>query len=259
MTRSTERPALVDSLIEAIGRDEFWPAFQPQLDLRTGEITGFEVLARWGDPEGESTSPAVFIPLLEQQGCLDRLFENLLARACEEAASWPGSFSLAFNVSPLQLDRDDLPQLLAEILPVTGFPLHRVEIELTEGVMPPNDSRAHTKLRKLEALGVNVAIDDFGIEHSNLARLESFPFRKLKLDAHFVRDLDIDPRKREITAAVISLGHALGILVVAEGVETPAEARVLRALGCDLGQGWLYGRPEPARQTRLRLERKLDH
>lgn len=259
---SPDRAAFAGLVAGAIDREEIRPAFQPLVDLRTREILGFEVLARWRDPREGDISPTVFIPLLERYGCLDRLLEALVVRACEDAASWPGSFSLAFNVSPSQLSDGAVPALLTRTVPSTGFPLSRIVIEVTEGLLPegdpvPGDSAALEDLAALRALGITIALDDFGTEHSNLARLESFPFHELKLDARFVRGVDLDSRKRGIASAVVSLGLALGLSVVAEGVETPAEEEALRALGYAAGQGWLYGRPEPASDARMRLERAL--
>lgn len=245
-------------LEEALERGEIWPAFQPIVDLRTGRVGGYEVLARWTDPQGEQRSPLEFIPHFDRHGLLNGVLEHLVTRACAAAASWPGRFSLAFNVAPSQLVAGALPSLLANAAAVSGFPLSRIEIEVTEGPFAFGEERALAVLAELSGLGVQVAIDDFGTGHSNLARLEALRVQKLKIDARFVSGLDADSSKQRIVAATIGLGHSLDLAVVAEGVETEQEARMLAELGCDLGQGWLFGRPATGEAARRILVTRGD-
>lgn len=242
-------------LISAIQNDHIWPAFQPIVDIRSGVLTGFEVLARWTDPQYGEISPVDFIPVLEQRNLIELLFNHLVQTACPAAANWPGHFFLAFNISPKQLIGKALPLELSETVRAAGFPLHRFQIEITESSLISDVEEAYARLHEFDDMGVKVALDDFGTGYSSLARLEAFPFRKLKIDACFVRALDRDSSKRRIAAAIIGLGQSLGITVVAEGVETKQEEAVLRDLGCDLGQGWLHGKPMTKHDARRTLER----
>lgn len=241
---TADEPALRKLLERAIADGEIWPAFQPIVSLRTGAIAGFEVLARWSDPQAGEISPGSFIPRLERHGVIGILSDALIDRACRAAAGWPGAFTLAFNISPYQLTSGELPSHLADLMEATGFPLNRVELEVTEGSLISDDDLALTILRDIDTLGVKIGIDDFGTGYSSLARLEAFPFHKLKIDARFVRGLDREAGKRRIAAAVIGLGQSLGMTVVAEGVETEEEAAILQELGCQQGQGWLYSKAD---------------
>ena len=249
----SDQAELRETLNIALEQGHIWPAFQPVTDMNTGNISGFEVLARWSDPEMGDISPVVFIPRLEQHNLIEAFSDALMTQACHMAANWPGKFSLAFNVSPLQLAATSFAQKLMDIAYKTRFPLNRIEIEVTESSLFSDTDHAYARLNELDKLGIKIGIDDFGTGYSNLARLEAFPFHKIKVDARFVRNLDRDPAKRRIAAAVIGLGQSLGITTVAEGIETEAAEAILQNYGCDLGQGWLYGKGEPGEQARLRL------
>src|SRR5690606_519531 len=179
-----------------IKHGHIWPAFQPIVELPEGNIVSFEVLARWNDPEAGEISPTIFIPRLEHHSLIAAFSDMLMSQACRIAASWPGNFSLAFNISPLQLSSAEFPQKLAELVSATGFPLNRIELEVTESSLISDNDHAYARLHELNALGVRIGIDDFGTGYSNLARLESFPFNKIKLDARFVHNLNTDPAKR---------------------------------------------------------------
>ncbi|UWU26083.1 EAL domain-containing protein (plasmid) [Rhizobium sp. CB3060] len=250
------KAALRKLLKLGIEKGQVWPAFQPIVDIRTGAVASFEVLARWSDPCNGEIGPMTFIPRLEQHGLIDMLFEALIGRACGQAVMWPGKFSLAFNISPVQLTCEEFPHRLAKLVASTGFPLNRVELEVTEGSLISDDNRAYAILHALNVLGVKIAIDDFGTGYSSLARLESFPFHKIKIDRRFVDGLNVEPSKRRIAAAVIGLGKSLGITTVAEGIETAAQEAILRNLGCDLGQGWLYGKGERSDEALGKLKHR---
>jgi diguanylate cyclase (GGDEF)-like protein/PAS domain S-box-containing protein len=246
-------------LSDALRAGHIWPAFQPIVDMQREEIVGFEILARWTDPEFGEIGPTTFIPLLERHHLIDDLSKALVRSACSAAIDWPGNLYLAFNMSPDQLLSGDLPDWIATLAADIRYPLDRLQIEITEGSLLSDSEQAYTTLRRLDALGISVSIDDFGTGYSSLARLEAFPFRTLKIDARFVRGVDQDQAKRRIAAAIIGLGQSLGMTIVAEGVETRAEEAILRDLGCTIGQGWLYGRGTPARdaetmRTRFRSE-----
>lgn len=241
---------VTDMFRHALDSGHIWPAFQPIIDIRTGSLSCFEVLARWSDPEHGDISPQTFIPVLEAQGLIDTLLDRLMHEACSTAAEWPGNFRLAFNVSPAQLAGKNLTPRILEASAISGFPADRLEIEVTETSLLSNADLAYTTLRELYDIGVTIAVDDFGTGYSSLARLEEFPFHKLKIDKQFVSLLNQSASKRRIAAAIIGLGQSLSMTIVAEGVETPEEEAILRELGCNLGQGWLYGRPVKAEKAR---------
>lgn len=249
---------LGDRLADALRAGHIWPAFQPIVDLKTGVLRSFEILARWTDPLLGPISPLVFIPQLEKSEQIDRLTSFLLQAACNVAARWSGNFSLAVNLAPGQLQKTECARWLSETVGKTNFPLTRVQVEVTESSLFVDEEKAFATLTQLDALGVRIAIDDFGTGYSSLARLQAFPFHKLKIDACFIRDIDLLRSKRRIAAAIIGLGQSLGMTVVAEGVETEAEAEILRELGCDFGQGWLFGKPMPAKSASVYATALLD-
>ncbi|WP_407309709.1 EAL domain-containing protein [Pseudomonas sp. nanlin1] len=230
-----------------------WPAFQPLIHLRTRRISGFEVLARWSDPARGPVPPVDFIPALEDCELIDTLTRYLLVRACREALGWPGDFFLAFNISPVQLKRPGLTQLVCEAVASTGFPLHRLQVEVTEGSLFQDIEAASLILRELAGRGVTVVLDDFGTGFSSLTRLQACPFREMKIDASFIRSMGSLPESYKIVTAIIGLGHSLGIRVVAEGVETLEQEQALKKLGCDLVQGWLYAKAVPSDSARALL------
>lgn len=235
-----------EELKAAIRQGLIWQAFQPIIAIKDRTVAGFEVLARWTDPTGEERSPATFLPLVKRCKLLGMLSLVQIHRSCTVAAGWPGEFFLAFNLTPQQLAVASFPKKLAEIAAETGFPLHRIQVEITEDALITKVEKTLSILRELSLLGVTVSIDDFGTGYSSLARLEAFQFQKLKIDARFVSGVDQDASKRRIVAAIIGLGHSLGIRIVAEGVEREEEEAVLQGYGCDLGQGWLYSKAVPA-------------
>ena len=241
--------ALRAILTRSIECEAVWPGFQPIVDMCAGRIAGFEILARWTDPQEGDISPAEFIPRLEYHGLVDLLSDTLILRACGIAKTWPDDCFLAFNISPAQLGRSELAGHLATLSSRAGFPIDRLHLEVTEGALVADVEKSEEVLRELNALGMNVAIDDFGTGYSSLARLESFPFSKLKIDRRFVSAIDTDARKRRIVASVLGLGQSLGMSVVAEGVERRQEEATLLALGCRLGQGWLYGKAVRAEEA----------
>ncbi|MFK0332857.1 EAL domain-containing protein [Rhizobium sp. NPDC090275] len=252
---SQTRSKLRSKLENALSRGEVWPAFQPIVDIRSRSLAGFEILARWSDPEAGDISPVQFIPLLEKHRLVDMLLQALMREACAAAARWQGRFFLAFNVTPEQLLSNSLPEWLTAVAAEMSFPLERIQLEITESSLISDSTAAYQTLNRLNEIGVAISLDDFGTGYSSLARLEAFPFRKLKIDAQFVRGLEHDNRKRRIVSAVIGLGQSLDITVVAEGVETEAEAAILQGLGCPLGQGWLYGKGVPATEAQKVCER----
>ena len=248
------RAKLEADLRQALRDGELVPHFQPLVEIGTGRIAAFEMLARWPRPGGVTVSPGEFIPLAEDAGLIAGLTEHLIAQACRAAAQWPGHVTLACNVSPLLLKDSGFVSTLGAILSETGFPPARLELEITESALLDDLPLAAALMRDMKQLGVSLALDDFGTGYSSLRHLQSLPFDKLKIDAGFVGGMAEDGESRKIVAAVIGLGQSLGLVTVAEGVETEDVAAILRDLGCDLAQGWLFGRPAPEGATAALLQ-----
>ena len=242
--RVRERRALQDALRVAIERREFLVHYQPQKKM-SGGVIGFEALARWHHPTRGVVSPGEFIPVAEESGLVNPLGELILREACREAASWPKPLTVAVNVSPLQFRTGDLPAMVHSILLETGLAPSRLELEITENVFIDDFSRAISILSRLKALGVRVALDDFGSGYSSLSYLHSFSFDKIKIDRAFIGDLEHNRHSMAIVRAVIDLGHSLNIPVLAEGVETAMQHSMLLGRGCDEIQGYIIGRPQP--------------
>jgi len=241
-----KRALLEGELRQAIANDLLIPHFQPLVDMATERLIGVEMLARWPHPTRGMVPPGEFIPIAEDLGLIGRMTECLLRRACRIATAWPSEILLACNVSPLQLRDRGLPAMVQSILDETGLPAQRLELEITESALVGDIDLARNLLGELKALGVRLALDDFGTGYSSLRHLQMLPFDKLKIDAGFVRAMDSDIESRKIVAAVVGLGQSLGLVTVAEGVEEAGTAALLRDLGCDVGQGWLFGRPGSA-------------
>lgn len=238
-----ERRELANDLRHAIENDGLALHYQVQTSVVTGEVTGYEALLRWTHPKRGAISPAVFIPLAEENGLILAIGEWVLRRACEDAAKWEHQAKVAVNISPLQLTHPDLPRLFHQIMLETGLPPRRLEIELTETAIIANREQSLHVLRQIKALGVGVALDDFGTGYSSLETLRAFPFDKIKLDRLFVSELAHSPQAVAIVRAVLALGKSLAIPILAEGIETEQQLQVLRREGCDEVQGFLLGYP----------------
>jgi diguanylate cyclase (GGDEF)-like protein/PAS domain S-box-containing protein len=240
--RLRERAALQADLRLAIQHNELLLHYQPQLKM-TGEITGFEALARWYSPKRGMVPPSDFIPLAEESSLILLMGEWVMREACREAASWDKRLRIAINISPIQFRHGDLPSLVHSVLLETGLAPGRLELEITEGVLIDDFSRAVSILRRLKLLGVQIALDDFGTGYSSLSYLHAFPFDKIKIDRTFICDLESNRHSIAIVRAVIGLGRSLHIPILAEGVETGAQYAFLAREGCDEVQGYLTGRP----------------
>jgi diguanylate cyclase (GGDEF)-like protein/PAS domain S-box-containing protein len=238
-----DKRVLQQELQSAIDRNEFTLHYQPQARI-DGEIFGFEALARWNHPARGLVPPSVFIPLAEECGLIDALSNWTVRQACREAASWARPLQIAVNISPNQFRHGDLGGLIHSALLETGLAPGRLELEITEGVLIDDFSRAVAILRRIKSLGVQIALDDFGTGYSSLSYLQSFPFDKMKIDKSFVSDLR-NPQSAAIVRAVIGLGRALRVPVLAEGVETREQLAYLAQEGCAEVQGFLLGRPLP--------------
>ncbi|WP_246756670.1 bifunctional diguanylate cyclase/phosphodiesterase [Bradyrhizobium diazoefficiens] len=239
-----DRRLLQHDLRHALEQNQFLVYFQPQARMG-GEIIGFEALLRWNHPTRGFVPPDQFIPLAEENGQIIEIGEWVLREACHEAASWPKPLQVAVNLSPVQFQAGDLERSIHQILLETGLAPTRLEVEITEGVLIGDFTRALNLLRRLKALGIRIAMDDFGTGYSSLSYLQSFPFDKIKIDRSFISNLEATPQSAEIVRAVLSLAHALHIPVVAEGVETEEQRAFLEYEACEEMQGYFVGRPEP--------------
>jgi diguanylate cyclase len=238
-----DRRTLEHDLRLAIARDELALVYQPQKDIRSEAITGFEALLRWKHQERGNISPAVFIPVAEESGAILEIGDWVLKTACREAATWTRPLTVAVNVSAVQLANPNFVRELHEILIDTGLPPRRLEIEITETALVRDFDRALTTLRQIKALGIGIAMDDFGTGYSSLSNLRAFPFNKIKIDGSFIKSVNSNEQAATIVRAVLGLGRGLGLPVLAEGVETAAELKFLQDECCDEVQGYLLGRP----------------
>jgi PAS domain S-box-containing protein len=236
---------LID-LRRTLESDEVIPCFQPIVEFKTGRLAGFEVLARWQHPQHGPILPQNFISLAEQNGLIGQLMRQVLRRAFLSAPVLGETLGLSVNVSPIQLRDLSLPAQIREEAEFAGFPLTRLTVEITESAFLDNLERAKKITGELKTIGCTLALDDFGTGYSSLRHLQQLPFDDLKIDRAFVASMTSTRDSRKIVAAIVGLGHSLGLKTVAEGVETEEQAEILLWLGCELGQGWLYGRPVPA-------------
>lgn len=239
------RRELAVALRGAVERGELCLFFQPQMDLATAEFSGAEALARWTHPDYGSVSPAVFIPIAEENGQIIPIGDWVLEQSCRQAVTWAKPVKVAVNLSAIQLRQRGLPERIGEILRETGLDPARLEIEVTESSFMADLDLSLQILREIQALGVSVALDDFGTGYSALASLRVYPFNRIKLDRGFTSDLAVSDEARAIVHSVLMLGQSLGTPVLAEGVETDEQLAFLRAAGCRSIQGFLYSRPVP--------------
>jgi EAL domain-containing protein (putative c-di-GMP-specific phosphodiesterase class I) len=236
------RRALEQDLRLAVERGELYLDYQPQQG-RDGETKGFEALVRWRHPARGIIAPGEFIPIAEQSGLIAQIDDWVLTEACREAASWERPLRIAVNVSAAQFRREDLDAHVGKALHDSGLAPLRLELEITEGVLIDDLSRAKKTMQSLKALGIMIALDDFGTGYSSLSYLEAFPLDRIKIDRSFVGGLGQSERGLAIVRAVIGLAHGLGVPVLAEGIETVAQMSLLLREGCDEMQGYLLGRP----------------
>jgi diguanylate cyclase (GGDEF)-like protein/PAS domain S-box-containing protein len=246
-----DRRALQSDLDRALERGEFSLCFQPQATM-DGTVVGFEALLRWTHPIRGPVPPSTFIPLAEEGSLINDISDWVLREACRTAASWETPLTVAVNLSPVQFRHGDLPTNVHRVLLETGLPPSRLELEITEGVLINDFSRAVGLLRRLKAMGVKIAMDDFGTGYSSLSYLQAFPFDKIKIDRSFVSNLGRNEQSLAIVRAVIGLCRGLELPVIAEGVETEEQRVLLSDEHCSEIQGYLIGRPLP-------IEDYIDH
>ena len=243
-TAIEQAEALRRQLPAAIENGDVCPFLQPIVSLKTSDIVGFEILARWRHPTEGLISPARFLPLVEECGLSSRMFAKLLTRSCDIAMRWPRDLTLSVNVSPLELQDESLPDAVEHILADTGMPGHRLDIEITENALIDDSAAARSIVQRLRRLGVSFALDDFGIGMSSFAYLKYLPVDYIKIDGVFVRDMADDPMDRAIVEAINRIAHILGLKTVAEYVESASIAERLRAIGVDYAQGYFVAKPE---------------
>lgn len=231
---------------QALQDRHFVPFFQPLVTLRTGQLAGFEVLARWQHPIKGHIPPLTFIPVAEQDGWIGELTAQIFQKAFAAGSSLPDPLFLAVNISPLQLLDTDLPGQVFALATEAKFPLSRIVVEITESALIENLETAASIVAEFKQMGCRLSLDDFGTGYSSLCHLQALPFDELKVDRSFVSSMTEKRESRKIVSAVIGLGQSIGLTTVAEGIETQEQAEMMLWLGCDLGQGYFYGLPIPA-------------
>ncbi len=250
MRRAAERKAaLEDALIGALERREFALYYQPIMDLQAGRVEGAETLLRWDSPRLGRVSPAEFIPLAEETGLIVPLGAHVLHRACAQGAEWLRrglEVTISVNISVHQLDQAGFPELVARTLEETGLPPERLDLELTESALLGDERYASELLQRIADLGVTLSLDDFGTGYSSLSYLRRLPFQRLKIDRSFVSHMTENPQQASLTRTIVAMASNLGLAVIAEGIETREHASILKWLGCEYGQGYLFGRPMSA-------------
>lgn len=252
---ATARYAELDKQLRAALRSgEIQPYYQPMIDLTSGRIVGFEALARWRRPDGTFVPPAEFITLAEETGMIAELSDVLFLQACRDAAKWPRTVRLSFNVSPAQFTNRSFGRRMLETLAETGLSPRQLEVEITESMFVKDVQMVSGLLEELRGAGVHIAIDDFGTGYSSLSQLSRLRFDKLKIDRSFVSSFLDDARQAMIIRAMIGLGRGLGMKTIAEGIEEAAQAETLHLLGCHQGQGYLFSRAVPAEQASAMLQ-----
>jgi diguanylate cyclase (GGDEF)-like protein len=232
---------------------QFVPYFEPQVDLATGEIVGFEVLARWNHALSGVVGADLFIPVAEEIGVIGRLSEQVIAEALREAATWDPAIKISVNISPTQLADSWLAQRIVRMLSETAFPADRLVVEITESSLFADIDLARSIVTSLKNQGVRLALDDFGTGFSSLSHLKSLPFDIIKIDRSFVANIQAKRESVAIIRAVATLAGALSVPVCVEGIENEAAYDTVVTLGCAIGQGWYFGKPMPAEQAREML------
>lgn len=247
------RSSLEQGIRHGIANGEFLPFYQQQIDLESGKLVGFEMLARWNSPTMGMVNPDIFIPIVEEMGLIAKLSENLISQALEDAKTWDSDLILSVNISPLQLQDPWFAHKLLKILTDRGFPPHRLEVEITESCLHGNVGTVRSVVTSLKNQGVQISLDDFGTGYSSIAQLRALPFDRLKIDRSFVGELANEGADSKLIEAIIDLAQRLELPVTAEGIENEQILAILRQMGDMKGQGFLYGHPENAETTFARL------
>lgn len=249
------RSELEVGIRKGLNNAEFVPYYEQQIDLSTGELMGFEMLARWVSPELGLVKPDVFIPIAEEMGAIAVLSEQLIDQALSDAGKWDPAITLSINISPIQLRDPWFAQKMLKALAKHNFPAQRLEIEITETCLHDNVSLVRSTITSLRNQGIRISLDDFGTGYSSFSQLQSLPFDRLKIDRSFVSNLirDEGDSGKKIVNAIISLGEGLSIPITAEGIEDAEILERLKEMGALKGQGYHYGHPETAADVEQRL------
>jgi diguanylate cyclase (GGDEF)-like protein len=234
------------------------PNYQPLIEIATGRVIGFEILARWTDAEKGPIPPDAFIPTIEHLGLMPRFTMDMLRRACIDARRWPNHLTLALNVSPMELRDVLFPTRLLAVLSETGFSPRRLEIEITESALLADLDTARGILLTLRSIGIKVALDDFGTGYSSLSHLRELSLDKIKIDRSFVQSMNHDPESAKIVHAILGLAKSLHLPTTAEGVEDVDVLAGLSVAGCEIGQGYLFGKAMPAHKVMSWIEAQTE-
>ena len=237
----TDRLKLEEDIRRGIQNGEFVPFFQPLIDLTSRELVGFEALARWRSDRG-LLEPETFLEAAETTGLIGQLTMSVMEQALREARDWPSDLKIAVNVSPVQFRDAALADHVLKVLTATGFPANRLEIEITEASLLEDREQFSTIIESLKNLGIRISLDDFGTGYASLARLDSLPIDRIKIDKTFVNNVVKSKQTAAIVNTITNLGHTLAVPITAEGVESENISFELKKLGCSEAQGWLYGR-----------------
>jgi EAL domain-containing protein (putative c-di-GMP-specific phosphodiesterase class I) len=246
---------LEHDLKRALKNEEFLVYYQPQIDFRTGRILGVEALLRWNHPEKGIVAPSEFIPVLERIGMIAATDQWVLHKVCEQLRSWQAEglfLNASVNLSAQELNSERIIRVIREALNRTGLHGSYLEIELTESEIMGNVQQASEILRTLSDWGIRIALDDFGKGYSCMSYLQQLPISIIKIDKEFVDGLPGREDSVTLVQTIVAMAHNLGKKALAEGVESESQARILRELGCDYGQGFLWGRPRPHEYLVLR-------
>jgi predicted signal transduction protein with EAL and GGDEF domain len=245
-SRATERLSLERDLRRAVEQNEIYSVYQPQIELATSRVIGVEAFTRWRHPHRGLVSPAIFIPLAEEIGLILSLGERVLRESCMRAREWGErgfDIGVSVNVSAVQFHQEDFTDVVLRVLADTDFSPERLQLEVTESVVMQGVKSVVQKMHILDAHGIKVAIDDFGTGYCSLSYLRQFTVDRVKIDRSFIHDLPGDADAKAIVRAIVAMGRSLGLRVIAEGVETEAQADFLQSIECDESQGYLYARP----------------
>jgi diguanylate cyclase (GGDEF)-like protein len=248
-TALNKRNELEADIRAGVDAGQFVPYYQPLVHLNTGEIKGFEVLARWQHPRLGVVQPESFVPLAEASNLIGDISFSVMRQAFIQAKSWPDAITLAVNVSPVQFKDPLLASRVVQLLTATGFPAQRLEIEITESAIFDDGQLALETVESLKNSGIRISLDDFGTGYASLTQLRAIPFDRIKIDRSFVACMLEDQQSGAIVSTIAKLGGSLCLPITAEGVETEAVRKVLQRLGCSDAQGWLFGKAMPAEEA----------
>jgi len=248
--KARQRLMLEQALRLAVKDDEFSLHYQPQVDIASGAVVGYEALLRWQHEQIGRVAPSTFVPMLEETGLIIPMGQWVFSTGCRQRHAWDGVLPeqcvLSVNLSPRQFVDKKLVSQIQQVLETNELPAYQLEIELTESMLMSNTEHTREVLRSLKRLGLKLSVDDFGTGYSSLAYLKQFSLDALKIDKQFIDQLTTSRKDKAIAQSIIQLGHNLGMQVIAEGVETGEQVEALQELGCDVVQGFYFGRPVPA-------------